>query len=352
MSIVVADIDLSAAVPGSNFVIDWSRQTNQSASSSFVDNQAHVNVYNESPCELLVTVGGDTTVQPAGAWNTYGILPSITSITVIVDVVLSGAQVSKLYAVWYAPNEAYERPILGNSPIGGIITGVIAQELQGSGQTLFLTEHDVSGVPTLTPGNAANGTVALSGNDPSGNPQIALQTIGGATPGVTVNGGLTVFTNTGGGIEMILQSGQIVTYLNQATFGAGVPAIIAGFHDVAITTTAINNVLNYFTPNDGQNHVYRVNGWLDLNNGTSGQLIAFQVSYTDPRTGLGNTTPFTTPSSTASSAMNGALSFGNGRLPCHPMVIECKPGTAISINYRDPANTPNDKVSGFVELCI
>jgi len=143
-------------------------------------------------------------------------------------------------------------------------------------------------------------------------------------------------------------TGGVAAVKTATATGLGLPVLVGVAENVSVTTTALTTILTLNSPNDGNNHTYMALAWIDLNNGTPGQNIQLQIVYTDPRTGASNTTPFSTATSTASQSFNASASIGNGRYATYPYVCTAKPGTAVTIQYRDPANTPADHVTALL----
>ena len=132
----------------------------------------------------------------------------------------------------------------------------------------------------------------------------------------------------------------------------GVPVVVAEAVGVAVTTTAATQILNYTTPNGAldlnSDGLYEVAGNFAVNNGTNGNNISFTVNYTEPN-GTNTTTVLITNSYGNTIATNGSNSVNNGGYTCLTMLLSVKAGTAITVNYQDPTNTPNDIASAVIK---
>lgn len=120
---------------------------------------------------------------------------------------------------------------------------------------------------------------------------------------------------------------------------------IATAEGVAVTSTSQQNILTMTVPVTG---LYMISGYVRINNGTSGNDISFGCLYTDPD---GTAVPINfdlTPNSGAISTFaNGSNAFDNGWWSANTRTFYAKGGTAITITYTDPTNTPNDTVSAY-----
>lgn len=144
--------------------------------------------------------------------------------------------------------------------------------------------------------------------------------------------------------------GTLATYGGLATVGLGVAAQRAKGDGIHITTTTANQTIaTLTTPNDGARHRYRVGGRVRVNNGTSGNNITFRCAYTDFDSGGAVVVWFTGNPGSADVTFGGAASITNNVYSCTDRIIDCTPNTAITIQYTDPTNTPNDNVSGYIE---
>lgn len=218
-------VDVSAAVVGSVYKIDWSliqqEPTLRQQDRNLYDSVA---IYNESGCGFLVTMKqtNRSFTLPAGGW--IPALPCTVpggidkSLTLTVQYVLTNAQVSQVHSDYFLPGEATSgnsvSVTLGNSPIGGAVavsnTPTIAQEpttLITGGSTSPLTV--VFGVPATGLYEVTAGFVVNN----SGTATITLQVsytdgfLGGSVTnrslstsgGVTLNG--AVLANNGVGVN-------------------------------------------------------------------------------------------------------------------------------------------------------
>lgn len=344
MSFSLPPVSLSGAVIGTSGTVDWTSLA-QSAGYGVPTSVPYLALLNESPSGLQLQFStGEQMSLPAGGWQTIALNANCTSFTYKVLYVLNASPiVASLLGTWYAPGESVpDAPILGNSPIGGSITtgNLIAQFLQGVNQAISLTEVDNAGVASLAPGSGtANAGIDFMVNDAGGN-RLIVFTIDNSSGIGSLNISSPIVTGT---------ASRFTQYHGDTTLGNGVPAIVALAENIAVSSTALTPILTYTTLNDGANHSLRVNAWVDVNNGTSGNNLSLQVVYTDPRTGIASTTPFSTATSTAAVSFNGSTSITNSRYAMYPYMIYCKPNTTVTIQYRDPTNTPSDHVSAFIE---
>ena len=343
MSFSLDVVSLTGATAGTTGTVSWANLAQSVGYGIPEAGPPHVALLNESPCGLQLQFStGEQMSLPAGGWQTITLNPTCTNFSYKVLYVLNASPiVASLLGTWYAPGEPVpDAPILGNSPIGATVpVSPIANELQGVGQSKAVTEKDVGGLPALAPVSTVATPLLLLPTDTNGNPDsTAGITIDPAGIGNSIRGNTAI-------------SGAINQLSSVVTAGLGVPAIAAMIENKAVATTTLTTILTYAVPADGANHTLRVNAWCDVNNSVSGNNIALQVLYSDPRSGLTTTTPFSTATSTASQSFNAAASIINGIYAMYPYTIYCKPNSTVTIQYRDPTNTPNDHVSAFIE-CI
>lgn len=370
MSIRLPVINLTAAVVGTTDTITWQQITNQSANSAHYgprtiqgapDNAAHLFIFNESPCELLITMQtGETFVLPAGGWHDQELQPSCTSLTYTVDAILTGALVNRLYTVWYAPYETPPRvPILGNSPIGGSVATANSTILIGVGQLYGLTEFDQTSDgpgPGLIPVSIGSGPAPLYllvRDNAGGAHLVAVFDVTTMTLAVdidcdpgTVKAGILQVSNA-----HVVLTDKFTNYNAEVLTNGGVPALVAGTipNGFLVATIGAKTVFSYTTPNDGAKHSYRITVSVFVNNGTTGNNLTCTINYVDisaaPHSG---NVPFHN-GGVAVVVMNGATSLGNADYRGLAMEFTANPNTIISLSYNDPTNTPNDTVFAHLE---
>src|SRR5690348_15564542 len=211
MSFAITTTNLASATTGSTGSVDWAAIAQSIGFPNSTDTPA-LQLYNESPCELQLTMStGEQFVLPAGGWQTIALNPQCTRLNYKVLAVLNASPiVALLLGTWFAPGETVPAaPILGNSPIGAAVTTApIANELQGIGQSNGLTEADVGPVlkgPMLLPINLGDFLYLGNGNhiaglriDNSGNVQVigSLETFQSVTMDTTL--GVTGATTLSG----------------------------------------------------------------------------------------------------------------------------------------------------------
>lgn len=145
-------------------------------------------------------------------------------------------------------------------------------------------------------------------------------------------------------------SGNFNAIGNIGAVGLGVAAERAKGDGIHITTTAaLQTIATLTTPNDGLRHTYRVSARMRVNNGTSGNNIVLRCAYTDFDSGTAVVVWFSGNGGSADVTFGGGSSVLNGVFSCTDRRIDCAPNTAITIQYTDPTNTPNDNVSGTIE---
>ena len=147
--------------------------------------------------------------------------------------------------------------------------------------------------------------------------------------------------------------GRVASLGGQTSAGIlGAPVIIAQAVHVHVTATTVQTILTISAPATA---LYRVSGYIYLNNGTQPQSITFGPQFTDPDAGVQNgadiitqrelsTGGFTVPTTAGANSP-----YNNGIIACAPYVFYAKAGTNINVVYQDPANTPNDFVSALLE---
>ena len=151
-------------------------------------------------------------------------------------------------------------------------------------------------------------------------------------------------SNTGGPTS--LSGGAITNIAGQALAGAlGVVVTPPAPAKVVVTALTLQTILSFTPTVDGH---YRANITAVLANGTSGNAIRAQVNYADAG-GVGRSSNFQLISGSTSLIAAAVSSFVNGAWAGVPLYFFAKAGTAISIQFQDPTNTPNDTVSAALE---
>lgn len=224
----------------------------------------------------------------------------------------------------------------------------VAGIVQGSPNTLLQCNADSPDNDGLHTG------VWIGGN-------IVPVTLGGgngvsSTGTVTINSGGNLVHGGGGAIASFDNgglvtdgAGRLATVAGHATAATscGVPVPVAhtaGTHITALTDTIIA------THTPGSIGLYQVNMRFLLNNGTSGQLIKAYVKFNSGNSGssITNYFQFIGNAATAYLTAAGVSSFTNSEYGGGTLLILANTTAAIELHYQDPANTPNDFVSGSI----
>ena len=239
------------------------------------------------------------------------------------------------------------------STIAAIVTS-LAAKVAKSGDTMTgaLTTPDVNVSDTTS------GAMHLQFTGAAADPTNA-----GTTPGIrrSTNNildiilggiGMRFIKNTATGYVGVLQvdnSGNLAVLGGVPTDSAspGAAAIVKT-GGITVTATTQQTVLTYTPAVDGN---YRAGLRARINNGTSPNALTAAVTFTDADTGGSVTQNFfgATAGGAAVVFANGSNTIGNGVLHCSSFSFKAKGGNAITIIYRDPTNTPSDKVSAFLE---
>lgn len=353
MSFAIATTNLASATAGSSGTVDWSAIAQSIGFPNSTDTP-HLQLYNESPCELRLTMStGEQFVLPAGGWQNIPLNAQCTRLTYEVLAVLNANPiVALLLGTWYAPDEVVPNiPVLGNSPIGATVAiSPIANELQGVGQSLGFTEFDSSGTPMLLPFSGTTQGMIFASLDGSGNrvPQIQIdpnalnpRTI--FLTNVLFNTGVQVFFAAGSSLVL-------PTTINSVPVtGTGVPLVVASSGPTVISSTATQTLIDY-TPT--VNGLYRASMGLALNNGTSGQTVLATVIYSAQGAAGSHRFAGVQAGGTTVVVLDGATSRTNSDYALQPFTFYATTGGHIQIMYRDPANTPNDTVSACIERLV
>lgn len=396
MSIPLPFINLAGVAAGQQKQLDLSAVTSQLAYATN-ERPAHLRVYNESGVGISVQIGADRgDYIPAGSWPVYALGAHDDQVTLTFNSILGNAQITQVQATFYKPGESVPDIVLGNSPAGiaGSVPSAVTQVIQ-DGQALptivleatpsghtslakinndgsgYLSnaaiQFDGAGNLTLAAGSEtitspASTTAALLAflpgapatdravilvrvtGDASNRADLYVQTVGGY-------GGFRAGAGGAGGITAHLDGGpngwairEALTSLGgQASVGSfGAPVIVAQALNQHVTATTVQTIVN-FTPS--VTGLYRISGYVTLNNGTSGQLVQCQAVWTDANTVLGFTGFF----SSNGTPLSGSNSFLNAGLSLSPLVVYASAGHPISLTYQDPANTPSDFISALIE---
>jgi hypothetical protein len=149
MSSQLPTIDISTAVVGSQYVLDFTAFVKFNPAN--ISQNANLAIYNESGCGLLCSMqqSGTQFFVPAGGWGVSPISPNDSTCRFAVQYIISGAPVNSLLATYYAPNEQVPQSYtLGNSPIGGQVNvpGGISSQVINTGNPTGTTV--LSGQPT------------------------------------------------------------------------------------------------------------------------------------------------------------------------------------------------------------
>lgn len=149
--------------------------------------------------------------------------------------------------------------------------------------------------------------------------------------------------------------GNFTKIASTTTVGSfGVFPVVAQALAVAVVTTAQTTVLTYAVPANGW---YRLSGQFTTNNGSTPESIVFQVQYGDAISNTTQTVWFVSAqdisaSNTAPALLNGnqaIVSNANQSHSCNTFTVHAKGGTNILVQYTDPAGTPSDSVTVFIE---
>lgn len=134
---------------------------------------------------------------------------------------------------------------------------------------------------------------------------------------------------------------QALNYGGDSTVGAvavsNVQIAVLGYQ---VTSTAATDVAG-FVVHQNFDSLLRVESSLNIENGTSGSTITFELQYTDANTG----NPVTTYLHAGSTTLDAAASVDNGVYLCTPVLIPAQAGSAVTLTYTDASGTPSDWVS-------
>lgn len=378
MSIQVANQDLSTAVVGTKGTIQLGAIPPPTIGDQMRPHAAQyavLYIMNESACGLTCTfpVTGETFTVAAGAWKEIAVPANETQLNYQVIYLLTGPIVSRLLADLYLPGEHRDSiGVLGNSPVGANLS--TAQQLVNDGQPpgqniIEATPND--GVPRWGDNNDGSGfrkiqsdlalpTVRriwqfLSGNGAGTKAQLSIgdpvdpfiMTYYGQVDQLRV-GTPPSYVSTIDFNGVLDLKGRVSTVKAQATDvnSLGVGALVTTPRGTAVTVTTQQTIATVTPASDG---LYRIGGYARVANGTNGNNVSFGCTYTDAESGTAETVWFSSQNGAGSFFMNGSNSIGNGPFSVPAYTLDAKAGNAINIVYRDPTNTPNDKVSAWIE---
>ena len=140
MSILLPTISTSAFVANTQGQLSLSA-TGYSADPSFFGNPAHLMVFNESGCGLLVGfgMGGNTDYLPAGGCRVYELTPGESSLNYAVLYATPNSPINTIIAVYYGPGEPVpqqQQTGLALNPYGATQLGTfVAKSVAGSSST-------------------------------------------------------------------------------------------------------------------------------------------------------------------------------------------------------------------------
>lgn len=131
----------------------------------------------------------------------------------------------------------------------------------------------------------------------------------------------------------------------QLSGSVGVAAVVAQAQNVHVTSTAPTTIIS-FTPS--VTGLYEVKGYVYVSNGTSGNDVEIKIAWTDVNLGgeqylypqgINGGPPL---------QFNGGVSIPDGPYALESVAVFALGGSAISVTYTDPTNTPSDYVSAVI----
>ncbi|HLZ21122.1 MAG TPA: hypothetical protein VKQ30_03235 [Ktedonobacterales bacterium] len=302
----------------------------------------YLRLFNESGCGIALQFngGGGAKFLPAGAWFTFTLHDDDTGLTGSVSYVLGNAGVNQLVATYYLPGEVLDDTgPLGNSPVnvGGSVTT--------TNTTQLFPTNDTSHFLTLS----WNSVVSELFIEPNVNGQLLNNPVGwrfeyNDHSGNTMDG--LAIDATNGGAVRIFGAISSLNGIATATNTPGVPVQVAATIRQHITATTLTTVLTYTPSVTG---VFRLSGYLFVNNGTSPNVLTFRVNFYDPDQGGAANENLWTINGSVSQAFNGTTSFGNGRYTLVSYTFPAAANQPITVSYQDPTNTPSDFVTVMLE---
>lgn len=339
MSVQIANINTSAFIVGTTGTLSWGRNLPPPTIQQQMRPQAGggptIVLYNESGCLFTINlpVSGESFTLPAGRWAAIPMPPNEVSLNYTVSAIPpAGATLyNNLLADYYNPGEPVDHPgVLGNSPIGATTT--TTQQLYASDQTHFIQGG----------WDAAHTRFQIqpNGNNPS---LLALdyRDAGGVEHDwLTCDGfGNAQVTNAVGSVAGLGTSGAY-----------GVPVVCGAVARQVVVTTGSTLIISA-TPS--VNTVYRISAFVRINNGTSGNLVSFLVTFWDPDKPGGTSDTATFQAWVGTSPLKvfdgSSTSFLNNYYTCVPITVMHTAGKAMTVTYNDPTNTPNDHVTVVAE---
>ena len=316
-------------------------------------------VNNQSSTELAVytDLGRYLTTIPARVLFMPVVIPYVATYlefrpgTALANIVAASSTTNYVNGVLYSAKEL--RPpvqpvaLARDVNVGNSVTVGNASELIAGG--------DADGLITRAEGGIGTQYVDLepTHSAPANNYGLKLQfwnagLVAYTTVAVADNLGFLItfagLSNTGGPTS--LSGGAITNIAGQALAGAlGVVGTPVAPAKVVVAVTTLQTILTFTPTVDGH---YRANINPVLANGTSGNTITAKVNYQDA-TGVNRSSNFQLISGSTSLIGAGVSSFVNGAWAGVPLYFFAKAGTAITIQFQDPTNTPNDTVSAALE---
>lgn len=246
MSLTLPIIDLSTAVVGSKGAISLASSGN-SANVVTLARPAHLQIFNESGCGLLLSWGtnsGSFTL-PAGGWTIVDITPGEQALAYTVIYKLPSAPVSQLICDYYDPYEQVGNVTLGNSPVGiggavnmsntsikndGAAPGTSLIESTPSDQvaSAWSFNNDGSGILEVLSANVQRIILKVTRGDALVTPAIVQIGDVGAPQITTFNGILSQLTSDGGLISSSGSGGLTLQSLTLAVGGLGRISVVTG----------------------------------------------------------------------------------------------------------------------------
>lgn len=315
---------------------------------------------NDTPYQLLLTFSGLSGTPykvPSGWARIFTLEANQQQVIWTIDASLAptSAIISDLTIECYMPGEPLPdmhpilRQVSGSSTVIANELGTTADGLTVSTPTLGTITGETDLLPYSTQSGAERALVlkAMSG----GNTAEGLRlTNTGSIVEVSVPGSLAVAGPTDLDNSAIQTDGlgHMNVWGNAPSVGQGLAAVrVAVEPPVTVTATTLQSIANVTPPANG---LYVAYMRVRLNNGTSPQLMQCRVQYTDPDTGSTPAFPFQmiNAAGTVQTATGVGTNFANGTWDSMPIFFRAKGLAAITLQYQDPANTPNDQVNGAI----
>jgi hypothetical protein len=310
---------------------------------------AILRIWNESGVGFdYVQVGGvDTGSVCAGGWYDIELDHDVQQINFTVSYILPNAPVSLLKSTYYLPGQTPPlRAILGNSPIGGAVVNLTANNLINQGNPAGTNMVQGSSSP-------AAGSIIIN-NDGSGSRSLISNGVTevleswtegtGLTEAAVVYGASTDYqaTNFFGEFNGYIKSLNGVA-TTQAQGGNGVPAGFTILLESHVTATSIQTLFNVTITQGG---LYRFSGYITMGNNLA-EPVTYKVAWQDLLY-TGHTTTFIDNAN--QKPLNGANNIGpTDTIPLVTFTVLATAGGNLTVTYQDPAGTPNDFVSLYIE---